>query len=177
MSGIPFYLIQAVYETPALGKYPKKYSKNLFLINWREKRAICPSWPRFLPMWNQKQGPGDVIRQLLVAQEYKYQSHCYELQLSHRPVLSLKYPHFIIKFNMSSKIQASQCRKITPKGANMKADHMELVKTLQKSVLACNLPLIKIQSRVPSICLGRYVDKIISSLLAYVLPLWYLFYG
>lgn len=33
LSGIPFYLIQAVYETPALEKYPKKYSKNLFLIN------------------------------------------------------------------------------------------------------------------------------------------------
>lgn len=39
---------------------------------------------------------------------------------------------------------------------------------LQKSVLAFHLPLIKILSEVPYICLGRYVDKIISSLLAYV---------
>lgn len=66
---------------------------------------------------------------------------------------------------------------MAPKGVNVTAVHMELVKSLQKCVLACNLPLIKILSEVPSICLGRYVDKMISFLLAYVSLLGCLFMG
>lgn len=66
---------------------------------------------------------------------------------------------------------------MAPEGVNVTADNMELVKALQKSVLVCNLPPIKILSEVPSICLGRYVDKMISSLLAYVSLLGCLFLG
>lgn len=64
---------------------------------------------------------------------------------------------------------------MAPEVVNVTAHHMEFVKILEKSVLVCHPPLIKILSEVPSICLGRYVDKIISYLLAYVLLLGCLF--
>lgn len=92
-------------------------------------------------------------------------------------LIYLKYPYLIRKYNMSSNWKARWCRKVAPDGVNVTVDHMELVKSLWKSVLACNLPHNKIPSEVPSICLGRYVDKIISSLLAYASVLGCLFMG
>lgn len=64
---------------------------------------------------------------------------------------------------------------MAPEAVNMIINHRELVKTLQKRVLVCSPLLIRILSEVPSICLGSYVDKIIHSLLAYVLLLRCLF--
>lgn len=64
---------------------------------------------------------------------------------------------------------------MTPGALTMITNHRELVKTLQKRILVYSPLLIRILSEVPSICLGRYVDKIIHSLLAYVLLLRCLF--
>lgn len=47
--------------------------------------------------------------------------------------------------------------------------YMEFVKILEKSVLVCYFLFIKILFEVFFICFGRYVDKIISYLLVYVL--------
>lgn len=52
---------------------------------------------------------------------------------------------------------------------------MELVKSYKKVVLTSYSLPIKILFKVPSICLGRYMDKINQSLLAYVLLLRCLF--
>lgn len=63
---------------------------------------------------------------------------------------------------------------MAPKGVNVTTDHMEF-KNLQKERFCLQSPTL---SEVPSICLGRYaVDKIASSLLAYVLLLNCLFMG